>query len=275
MALSAKTLITTALVAVSTLLAQPGFGQMEPAADPEIERCLEQGKVVKKVDTLTGVTRPDQLRLECDGETRLVVFKVVDEHRRGVTRLGGGKSELNFSDSFKYERAAYLLDRELGLNMIPVVVIRSYKGDEGAMVDWIEDASVQKQMTQTPTGPQMAELARQKATMRLFDALILNVDRRPENWLVDNETWNLYLIDHGRAFRTQKSLPEGFVDKKSRISRELYEKLQALDETQLVELFEGLITNAQVKALLARRDLIVEKIEGDLAIHGETVVFSG
>jgi hypothetical protein len=275
MVLPEKTLITTALVVASVLLSQPGSGQLDPSTDLEIERCLEQGKIIRKTDTLVGVTRPDQLELECDGETHVAVFKIIDEHRRGVTRFNRGGAEMNYSDSFKYERVAYLLDRELGLNMTPVAVIRDYKGDEGAMIDWIHGASLQKEMTQTPTGTQMAELARQKAMMRVFDALILNVDRRPENWLIDDEDWSLYLIDHGRAFRTQKQLPEAYVEKKSRISPELYEKLQALDEDQLVELFEGLISNAQIKALLDRRDQIVEKIEEDLTTYGEAVVFSG
>ena len=42
-----------------------------------------------------------------------------------------------------------------------------------------------------------------KSIMRMFDSLIYNVDRRPENYLVNESTGKLYLIDHGRSFRVK------------------------------------------------------------------------
>jgi hypothetical protein len=180
---------------------------------------------------------------------------------------------MNFSDSYKYERAAYLLDRELGLNMVPVAVLRNIKGDEGALIFWIPNASTGTQMPTQPTGPQMAYLAQQKAVMRLFDALILNVDRRPDNWMIDNETWKLYLIDHSRAFRETRELPTEFTDTRARLSRDLYQQLVDLDETGLEELLGELLTGPQIEALIARRDLIIEKIDQDRQSDGDTVVF--
>ena len=42
--------------------------------------------------------------------------------------------------------------------------------------------------------------------MKMFDNLICNRDRNMGNLLVD-ASWNLYLIDHNRAFITSKDLP--------------------------------------------------------------------
>ncbi|MEJ2086572.1 MAG: hypothetical protein P8Y44_12995 [Acidobacteriota bacterium] len=181
---------------------------------------------------------------------------------------------MNFSDDFRYERAAYLLDRALGLNMVPVAVIRSRRGDDGVLVAWIENASHENEMQGKPTGPQMAELTRQKQLMYLFDALIENTDRRRENWMIDNDEWNLYLIDHSRAFRTDDNLSEAFLERRSRLTRDLYDRLLALNQADLEILLRGLIDGNQISALIARRDEIIAKIDRDRQEYGDVMVFS-
>lgn len=257
------------------LAAGLAFGQIGSEPDSQIESCLAEGRVIGKAETLVGVTKPERFTLECAGVERSALFKSLDVHRRGVTRLQRGGTEFNFSDSYKYERAAYLIDRKLGLNMVPVAVIRTIKGDEGAVIAWIENAGHETAIAERPSGPQMAALASQKAAMRLFDALIYNVDRRPENWMVDRQSWKLYLIDHSRAFRTETELPEAFAARRARLSRELYEALKVLDGDELAELCHDLLSRAQLQALMVRRDRIVEKIDRDVEEFGEAVVFAG
>jgi len=244
-------------------------------ADSVIERCLAEGKILEKLKNLEGVTRPELFLIECEGMERWAVVKKLDETLRGVKRFEDGTWEMNYSDSYRYERAAYLLDRELGLNMVPVAVIREVKRREGAVVEWIDDASHVKDAPKRPTGPQAAELARQKAVMRLFDALIFNSDRNQSNYLVGDEDWRLYLIDHSRAFREVGTLPEPFQESRARLSRDLYQRLEALDEGPLMELMEGLISQGQVRKMLERRDKILEKIKRDCEEWGDNVVFSG
>lgn len=257
------------------LLLISGFAvaQLGEISDAEIEKCLQEGDVGKKAGKLVGVTRPEHVRIDCPGIVESAVFKYHDEHRQGITRLASGETELNFSDSYKYERAAYLLDRELGMNMVPVAVIRPVKGDDGALVAWIPDAVHENEMEGSPKGLEMVGLLQEKAIMRLFDALIYNVDRRPENWMVSQDDWSLYLIDHSRAFRDLKDLPESFTSERAWLSQDLYDRLAALDEAELTELLNGLITAAQVKSLIARRDLILEKIDADRAESGDEAVF--
>ena len=119
----------------------------------------------------------------------------------------------------------------------------------------------------------IAHLAQRKTVMRLFDALILNVDRRQENWLVDRDSFDLYLIDHSRSFRDRKTLPPEFSQQLTRISRQLYDKLAALDEERITKILDELISRQQIRALMARRDLILEKIDEDLREYGPEVVF--
>ena len=133
---------------------------------------------------------------------------------------------------------------------------------------------MEAQLGRSLTTQERIDLARQKSTMHLFDALIYNTDRRTENWLIGHDDLRLYLIDHSRAFRTQTELPEDFVKRPARLSHDLNENLQDLDDASLTTLLEGLIDKAQIRALLARRDLILQKVSRDLQAYGESVVFS-
>ena len=242
--------------------------------DLAVEDCLSHGVVVEEFEVPIGITKPKRLVVECEGERVQAIFKHVNEVKRGRTRFSSGRSELNFTDSYKYERAAYLLDRELGINRVPVAVIREVEGRDGALVQWIENGSLEAQLGRSLTTQERIELARQKSTMHLFDALIYNTDRRTENWLIGHDDLRLYLIDHSRAFRTQTELPEDFVQRPTRLSHDLNANLQDLNDDGLTTLLEGLIDRAQIRALLARRDLILQKISQDIETHGPDTILS-
>lgn len=263
--------IAAVLVLLPAATVASGFDE----ADAVTEQCLAKGTIVKKIRNLDGVTHPELFLINCNGTERPAVVKRLHETTRGIKRFEDGSWEMNYSDSYRYERAAYLLDRELGLDMVPVAVIREVRRSESAVLEWIDEASHVQDAPRKPTGPQMAELARQKALMRLFDALIYNVDRNPSNYLVDDEDWRLYLIDHSRAFRELNSLPKSFKESRARLSRGLYERLEGLEEESLTELMDGLISQGQVKKMLERRDRILEKIERDCQEWGDSVIFSG
>lgn len=269
----------TGSLTVSLLLALMMASSMAPAqgpehSDDEIERCLVEGTFLKGTETLKGVTKPVKVEIECDLGIRSAKFTAIDEHRRGITRLQRGGAEMNFSDDYRYERAAYLLDRELGLGMVPVAVLRSRKGEDGALVDWIEDTTHGNKLPGQPTGQKMAELARQKKLMQLFDALIENTDRSPSNWLIQKESWKVYLIDHTRAFRTDKKLKQDFLDEPARLTREIYERLRELDRTGLDDLLDDLLDGNQIEALNARRSELIAKIDSDRERLGDDAVFS-
>jgi len=258
---------------VASLASLTAVAQTTAESDAEIESCLTNGKILKGAEELVGITRPVRVEVECDGTKRDAAFKSLDEHKWGHTTLEGGKTEVNFSDSFRYERAAYLLDRQLGLDMVPVAVLGRRKGNDGVLVAWIPNAVHENKVTASFTGPQMASQFRQKSRMLMFDSLIYNTDRRPENIMVDESTAKVYLIDHSRAFREKEELQEGFAEGRVWLSREMYDNLIGLSEESLAELSDGLIKKSQLEALLVRRDLIVAKIDADRQEYGDEVVF--
>ena len=260
-------------LALMLCLSTAVFAQGLAASDAEIESCLTNGKIRKGAEELVGVTRPVKVNVECEGATQEAVFKSLDQHKMGRTQLDSGEVEFNFSDSFRYERAAYLLDRQLGLGMVPVAVIGRHKGNDGVLVAWIPNAVHENKVTTSFAGPQIASQFRKKSRMQMFDSLIYNTDRRAENILIDEATGEVYLIDHSRAFRETKELREGFESARVWLSREMYDKLGGLSAEGLAELADGLISKAQLEALLTRRDLIIDKIDKDRQEYGDEAVF--
>jgi hypothetical protein len=113
----------------------------------------------------------------------------------------------------------------------------------------------------------------QRSVMRLFDALIHNIDRNISNQLYTLDDRKLYLIDHSRSFRLNKRPSGEFMNKPASLPRSLWNELGSLEFKELRELMRGVLSKAQIKALLARRDAILKKIERDRAEFSDAIVF--
>jgi len=243
-------------------------------SDQEIETILLEGKVVDRKNLEVGVTLPERIWLEHDGHRLSAAFKYMDFERKGLTHFESAPPELNFKDSFRYERAAYVLDRLLGLGMVPVTVLRRLQGKEGAVVAWVDEAITEQERLQLKLAPEDTELLiRQRADMRLFDALLYNLDNNLGNQLWMRPDWTLHLIDHTRAFRQRKSLPESFSKRPVSLTPELYDVLRSVEEPQVKAALGKVLSPGEIKSLLARLELILGKIELDRGKYGDGFVF--
>ena len=92
--------------------------------------------------------------------------------------------------------------------MVPVAAARTVDGKPGTVQYWIEDAinegDRQKQQIAYDSD---CSLQAQYNVMNAFDLLIHNPDRNKGNILFDRD-WQLWLIDHTRAFGTQRRPPD-------------------------------------------------------------------
>jgi hypothetical protein len=120
------------------------------------------------------------------------------------------------------------------------------------------------------TCPRPIEWAKQVCRQRVFDNLIANVDRNQGNLLVDGE-WNLILIDHSRAFASDK-MP--FEKEMTRIDKEMFARLKALDEAGIMKhIRPWVLSDGQARNVLKRRDKIVAHFERLAQERSEAVVF--
>ena len=112
----------------------------------------------------------------------------------------------------------------------------------------------------------------QRALGRVFDELIMNIDRNLGNLLITN-SWQVVLIDHTRAFtpyhniRNQTNL--------TRCSRGLLKQLSALTQAGIAARVGTSLTRTEITALLARRDRIVTFFNEEVKAKGEKNVLFG
>jgi len=268
------------MAAAITLAAPPGAAQTPtaPAAtspvaaaaprlsDGEIERFLREADVIKTKDTKKGVTGSVQATLSDGKLTHDAHIQTIDEAKREFRTTMG--VEFDFRDSWTFNVAAYRIDRLLGLDMVPVSISRNHRSNPAAWTWWIDDVLMDEmdKVKKKIEPPDRNFYSRQRVMMYLFDELISNTDRNQGN-IVYTKDWRLWLIDHTRAFRKNTALKTPA--RLTRCDRQVFERLKALDRDTLKREVGKELDDGQIKALLARRDAIVKKIES----MGPTALF--
>ena len=246
------------------------FAQEARSEAAEMEEFLRTAEIVGKENIPVGVTRPQKLELTDGQMTRSASWKTIDEYRRGITRLADGTTDANFRDSYAFEVAAYELDKLIGTNLVPPTVKRSWRGEEGAMQLWIEDATTDwdRREKQIPI-PDPLEWSRQYYNIQLFRCLTYDIDfKNARNTLIDPD-WKLWAIDSSRSFRLRKELLDNSMN---RFSRATLSGLESLTFEALKLRLDDLLSDDQLEAIIVRRDLILERAASLVAERGEDAV---
>jgi hypothetical protein len=257
--------LTLALQAAASTAPVSGL----PIVGADAEDFLRTAEVVAVRDlNAPGVTRPRKVELSDGRRTAFAVFKTVDEHAMRK-RFPDGSIELNFSDSFKYEIAAYELDKLLGLGLVPPAVARRIGRDLGSLTLWVEGAVSEAERLQAKDShpPDLFAWNNQIQTVRLFLELIHDTDYRNVNNLLVTSDWKIYTIDSSRAFRTTRKLQEE--ETLQRFSRRVLASLEALDRPTLDQRLGEWLDARQLDGLWARRNLILELAARRTAERGE------
>src|SRR6476660_4717421 len=197
-----------------------------------------------------GVTHPKRAFFNTGGLVASVAWKMLPPGRPS-----------GYWESYKSEIAAYELDKLLGMGMVPVAVEKKWNRETAAAILWLSPIHPWKEM-EPKAKP--AKWVRQVSQMKMFDNFICNKDRNAGNLLVDDD-WNLYLIDHSRAFVTDKDMAV----KMQSVDRDFWERIQALDEPKLAAALGPWVDKAGIRAMLARRERMKVEIDKLVAANGE------
>jgi hypothetical protein len=237
----------------------------------EQEHFLLTARITRTKDIGKGVTHPVRLTLSDGGLTHDAAFVTVDE-REPIMRMKGGRTELDFVDSYKYTIAAYRLAVLLGLDdMMPVTVEREVDHHKGALSWWVDDVKFDEgqRLKLKTSAPDPAAWNQQMYRMRVFTQLVADTDRNVGNVLITND-WKLWMIDFTRAFRhSHQLLKPGDV---TRCDRQLLTKLRALTKEQVAAVTKRFIGGAEIDPLMARRDALVALVDRLIAEKGEAQV---
>lgn len=127
------------------------------------------------------------------------------------------------------------------------------------------------------------ELCAQLSTMTAFDFLIDNIDR----WTGNNAKTSkdgkiLYFMDNTMAFSRNKKANHKnhlYLERVQTFSRRLVARLRTLDDVEIhaalepdAAPFDRLLTDAEIAAMLGRRDVLLAYIDDLIARHGEAKV---
>jgi hypothetical protein len=140
-------------------------------------------------------------------------------------------------------------------------VERTVNGKPSAVTWWIDNIMMDERdrIAKNLQPPDREHWNGQMDTIRIFDQLIYNMDRSQENLLID-KNWNAWMIDHTRSFRKWKQLRNPAAITKC--EPWLLDALERLRREDVERQMEGLLTPEEIDGLMARRDLIVEKLTG-------------
>ncbi len=227
-------------------------------SDEDTEQWLLKAEVIKTKGTAKGVTGSIRATLSDGTITHDAHIQSIDESKREFQSARG--TEFNFRDSWTFNIAGYKIDRLIGLNMVPVSVSRRYRTKPSAYTWWIDDVMMDEgdRLKKKTQPPDPALWNQQTQLVSLFDQLIYNVDRNMGNLIITN-TWRLWAIDHTRAFRTHNELKSP--TSVTRCDRQVFEALKHLNEETLKKEVGSVLDQWQIRALLARRDAIVARLE--------------
>jgi hypothetical protein len=225
----------------------------------EYEEFLKKAPIDHVAEVGSGVTHPWRAFFKPGGLAGSAIFKKLPPSLKS-----------GFWESYKSEIAAYELDKLLSMDMVPPTVERRYEGDNVSFQLWVEDTQLLRKL-QGKASPDVDRWNRQVYRHRVFDNLIANIDRNAGNLLVDR-LWNLILIDHSRAFTDTKTMP--FETQMNRIDRPFYDRVAALEFATLKEkLGPWVMGDGWIRAILKRRDRIVEYFKSLAAAKGDAEVF--
>jgi hypothetical protein len=235
----------------------------------QIKQFLLTAKVVKSEHAKKGITETLRLTLSDGTVTHDASFQKIDEHKATMQLASG--TEVGFVDSYKYNIAAYQLAELLGLDdMVPVYVERSWKGDSGSLSWWLPVKMDEKErVAQKIAVPDPDAWNNQMYKVRVLDQLVYDIDANLTNVLITDD-WKIWRIDFTRAFRLHKEVKS--TADLSHCDRQLFAKLKALNPDELAEKTKHYLTKDEVKALMARRDKIVEQFQKLIAEKGEKEV---
>ena len=252
------------------------FRPAEIAQRESWEEFLRTAEIIKSEPEREGVTHPWKLTLRQSDVEHRAVWKDIDT-------VDG-----EIPDRWRFEVAAYRLDKLLDLNMIPPVVEREFRGKRGDLSLWADnkysELKVEEENIPKPESV-LAHWNDMKYLTRAWDCLIANDDRTQQNVLY-TEDWRTILIDHSRTFRTEgpfaKTLAYGASGLKRaadgtpytfpKLPRAFVEKLRALEVKSVKDAVKSHLTGREIQFLLARRDIILKEIDSLIRERGEAEV---
>lgn len=237
------------------------MSNQENQKQKEIENYLRTAKIVStKISPEGGRTAPWQINLDDGKYQRNGFFKYIDRTR-----------PTHLPDSYKYEIAAYELNKLLGLNIVPPVVEREIEGIKGSLQLFLKGynkESDRKRRNIEPSDPKSFQNALEE--INVFEILSYDECKDADDTLVHMEDWKLWRVDFSEAFYPSPELKPGC--EITCCSKTLYQNLLKLKNNVIKAKLKPYLNTEEINALLKRKKIILKKIKQLIDEKGEESV---
>jgi hypothetical protein len=230
---------------------------IKPLTRREMETFLRTASITGRGPGPGGRTDAWKLTLESQGVVLTALFKYVDRRRPEP-----------LADSYRYELAAYALNKYLDLGIVPPIVERAVEGVPGAVQIFVPNA-----MSESERREKNVDLidpdAHQKvlADLLVFQNLAFDDCHNERDTLISGDDGRIYRVDFSEAFAPDKHPPARCPI--VRVSRLLYRKLLGWEDKTVAEYVGRYLDPAETAALNARRAEIVRAIRLRIRMAGE------
>ncbi|MFQ6081834.1 MAG: hypothetical protein ACE5WD_00560 [Candidatus Aminicenantia bacterium] len=230
----------------------------------DLENYLRTAKIVSvEIDPRGGRMAAWVIKLDDGKIARRGYFKYINRRRPSF-----------LPDSYKYEIAAYELDKLLDLNRVPPVVEREIKGIKGSLQLFIGGCITEndrKRRNIEPPDPKGFENTLED--INIFENLTYNERIDTDDILIHKEDWKVWRVDFSGAFSPFSELIPGC--EITRCSKKLYQNFLKLDSKIVRAKLKPYLNDEEIEALLERKNIIIEKIQQLIEEKGEeSVLFS-
>jgi hypothetical protein len=238
-----------------------------PMTRAEKEEFLSKASIVDEGDTSTG--------------SKFWRVTLDDGKRKHDAAIEASTSRDASPRNYRFNVAAYELDKALDLNFVVPAVERTIKGQPAAFTWWVDDVLMNEQSRrgQKIEPPDPDRWNKQMQVVRVFDELIANAYRKVspafylssiwDNLLITKE-WRIWLVDHTRTFGTSRQLENP--DSLAQCDRTLLAKLRELNREATTQRLGKYLASEQLDSLEARRELLVKHFAEQIALKGEGAV---
>ena len=224
----------------------------------EIEAYLKTAPIVSiKKDATIGRTMPWKVTLD-DGKTKLQgMFKRVHAPRPNP-----------MVDSYKYELAAYELNKLLDLDIIPPTVEREIEGAKGSLQYFVPDCMSETDRERLRLQPpDLKTFLARLDEIKIFEALVSDTCLDKDDTLIQQPGWKVYRVDFAEAFAPNPGLAADCPI--SRCPRRLFEHLQKTTRQVAESKLKPYLSDDEIGAMCDRKKRIIAGLEGLMRTEGE------
>lgn len=232
----------------------------KPLTPKEMEIFLRSAAVIGRDPGPGGRTDAWKLSLQSGDTVLPALFRYIDRRRPDP-----------LADSFKYDLAAYALNKYLGLAYVPPIVERTVDNVPGALQAFLANARSIPDLRERRALPRDADaFEKAMADLVVFQALVYDDCRNEKDTLVAGDDGRIYRVDFSEAFAPNTGEAPGCVLR--RCSRLLYRRLLAWEDGTVAGYLGRYLNEDEVRALNTRRSLVVRRIGMMIKSLGEANV---